>query len=94
MEDDIDIGYEDLARSQLESTRPSEKVESTTPRTDAAVITTDRYISPGEGEFVSAEIARELERELTAMQRELESLRAFKRSVDEALNSGDGSYRP
>jgi len=25
---------------------------------------------------------------------ELESLRAFKRSVDEALNSGDGSYRP
>lgn len=25
---------------------------------------------------------------------ELEGLRAFKRSVDEALNSGDGSYRP
>jgi len=25
---------------------------------------------------------------------ELESLRAFKRSVDEALNSGDGTYRP
>jgi NTP pyrophosphatase (non-canonical NTP hydrolase) len=26
--------------------------------------------------------------------KELESLRAFKRSVDEALNSGDGTYRP
>lgn len=26
--------------------------------------------------------------------KEVESLRAFKRSVDEALNSGDGSYRP
>jgi hypothetical protein len=25
---------------------------------------------------------------------ELESLRAFKRGVDEALNSGDGVYRP
>lgn len=25
---------------------------------------------------------------------EIESLRAFKRGVDEALNSGDGSYRP
>ena len=25
---------------------------------------------------------------------EIESLLAFKRSVDEALNSGDGSYRP
>jgi hypothetical protein len=25
---------------------------------------------------------------------ELKSLRAFKRSVDEALNMGDGSYRP
>lgn len=25
---------------------------------------------------------------------ELESLREFKRSVDAALNSGDGSYRP
>jgi hypothetical protein len=26
--------------------------------------------------------------------REVESLRAFKRGVDEACNSGDGSYRP
>jgi hypothetical protein len=25
---------------------------------------------------------------------EIEGLRAFKRGVDEALNSGDGSYRP
>jgi hypothetical protein len=25
---------------------------------------------------------------------EIDSLRAFKRSVDEALNTGDGSYRP
>jgi len=28
------------------------------------------------------------------LRRELEGLRAFKRSVDEALNSGDGTYRP
>jgi hypothetical protein len=28
------------------------------------------------------------------MAQELASLRAFKRGVDEALNSGDGSYRP
>jgi hypothetical protein len=26
--------------------------------------------------------------------KEIEGLRAFKRSVDQALNSGDGSYRP
>ena len=29
-----------------------------------------------------------------ALRQEVEGLRAFKRSVDEALNSGDGSYRP
>lgn len=28
------------------------------------------------------------------LEREVEALRAFKRGVDEALNSGDGSYRP
>ena len=32
--------------------------------------------------------------ELIALRAEVESLRVFKRSVDEALNSGDGSYRP
>ncbi len=26
--------------------------------------------------------------------REIEALEAFKRSVDEALNTGDGAYRP
>jgi len=31
---------------------------------------------------------------LAEKEREAESLRAFKRGVDEALNSGDGSYRP
>jgi len=31
---------------------------------------------------------------LAEKERELESLRAFKRGVDEALNSGDGVYRP
>jgi hypothetical protein len=31
---------------------------------------------------------------LADKERELKSLRAFKRSVDEALNSGDGVYRP
>lgn len=29
-----------------------------------------------------------------AAEAELKSLRAFKRSVDEALNSGDGTYKP
>lgn len=28
------------------------------------------------------------------LQRELDGLRSFKSSVDEALNSGDGTYRP
>ena len=32
--------------------------------------------------------------ELISLRDEVESLRAFKRGVDEALNSGDGSYRP
>jgi hypothetical protein len=31
---------------------------------------------------------------LDALVIELEGLQGFKRSVDEALNSGDGSYRP
>jgi hypothetical protein len=35
-----------------------------------------------------------LESELAQVQEELEGLRAFKRSVEEALNSGDGAYRP
>lgn len=32
--------------------------------------------------------------EVERLEAELESLRAFKRNVDEALNSGDGVYRP
>lgn len=28
------------------------------------------------------------------MEKELQSLRVFKANVDEALNTGDGSYRP
>jgi len=32
--------------------------------------------------------------EISKLKKELESLRAFKHSVDEALNSGDGTYRP
>jgi len=32
--------------------------------------------------------------EISKLKKELESLRAFKHSVDEALNSGDGAYRP
>jgi len=31
---------------------------------------------------------------ITVLTREVEGLRAFKQSVDQALNSGDGSYRP
>lgn len=34
------------------------------------------------------------ESELLALEREVIQLLAFKRSVDEALNSGDGTYRP
>ena len=36
----------------------------------------------------------QLEQRLQAVTAELEGLCAFKRSVDEALNSGDGVYRP
>jgi hypothetical protein len=35
-----------------------------------------------------------LESELAQAKAELDSLRTWKRSVDEALNSGDGTYRP
>ncbi len=42
----------------------------------------------------SAKQAEALWRENAELRREVESLRAFKRGVDEALNSGDGSYRP
>jgi hypothetical protein len=56
---------------------------SDTPRTDEEE---DRCRECGM-RFVSADFARQLEREV-------EGLRAFKRSVDEALNTGDGSYRP
>jgi len=31
---------------------------------------------------------------ITVLTREVEGLRSFKASVDQALNSGDGSYRP
>jgi len=32
--------------------------------------------------------------DIEALRAELDSLRAWKRSIDEALNSGDGAYRP
>lgn len=34
------------------------------------------------------------QRRMRELYTEVQSLRAFKRSVDESLNSGDGSYRP
>jgi len=35
-----------------------------------------------------------LRADLEALQAEIEALQKFKASVDEALNSGDGAYRP
>lgn len=43
---------------------------------------------------VVRENARRAWDSLVALRNERDSLRAFKRGVDEALNSGDGSYRP
>ena len=48
---------------------------------------------PGIVEKWAAQVAA-LESELAEAQTELEGFRAFKRGVDEALNSGDGAYRP
>jgi hypothetical protein len=36
----------------------------------------------------------EVEQEVVYLREEVRGLRAFKRSVDEALNSGEGYYRP
>ena len=38
--------------------------------------------------------AHSLQSELAQAKAEVETLRTWKRSVDEALNSGDGTYRP
>ena len=46
-----------------------------------------------EADILRASIGR-LESTLDQARAELDSLRAWKRSVDEALNSGDGAYRP
>jgi len=35
-----------------------------------------------------------LKAEVATLKQTVESLQRFKQSVDEALNSGDGSYRP
>ena len=48
---------------------------SDTPITDENVIDVDHYISPGAGQYVSAGVARKLERELAAKQREVDSWR-------------------
>ena len=45
------------------------------------------------GEMWAMDVAA-LESELAQAKAELDSLRTWKRSVDEALNSGDGTYRP
>lgn len=41
-----------------------------------------------------ADMEKDLLQQLAAARKELEGLRSFKESVDEALNFGDGSYRP
>lgn len=46
------------------------------------------------GEFVINDSVSALCRLVVALAEEVRSLRVFKRSVDEALNMGDGSYRP
>lgn len=51
------------------------------------------YIQDTEDEQVN-EVMRELAELCREAADRLEGLERFKRSVDEALNSGDGSYRP
>ena len=67
---------------------------SDTPRTDADIYHLYGMPYHVPHQLVKADFARQLERELAEAKREIESLRAFKRGVDEALNSGDGIYRP
>jgi hypothetical protein len=76
---------------------------SDTPKTDAEEV--DLHVAVREvtnpngtrrmvTRYVDADFARQLELKLAKVEREVVSLRAFKNSVDEALNSGDGTYRP
>ena len=52
-------------------------------------------VAAGSGLPTASEAFEELQREiLVQAQRQLRGLEAFKRSVEEALNQGDGSYRP
>ncbi|HNY80924.1 MAG TPA: hypothetical protein PLX34_20660 [Sedimentisphaerales bacterium] len=71
--------YRIVVRAGLAAVKASRKV--------AAVVVADRLADvhlDAEGMHAHA----------VAMEEELEALRAFKRSVDVALNSGDGAYRP
>lgn len=45
-------------------------------------------------EQIQSELMNQATEKIMEMRSELESLRAFARSVNEALNSGDGTYRP
>jgi hypothetical protein len=54
----------------------------------SALVELDKQVGKLTEELMLAESA------LAEKERETKSLRAFKRGVDEALNSGDGSYRP
>lgn len=69
---------------------------SVSNRTDETLAAASRYIRGEQGdELKRMELAYEIAAQrIVELTREVEGLRGFKRSVDEALNSGDGSYRP
>ena len=70
-------------------------MSSDTPRTDAADLIVPSDLTPDEqwrrnGQYVSADFARTLERELTAAQQEIERLTATVAAKDEAIKRLNG----
>lgn len=69
-----------------------------TPRTDETAKLDWGGLVDQAPEFVRADFARTLERELNEARAKIASLQAkldgWDRTMSEALNSGDGSYRP
>jgi hypothetical protein len=68
----------------------SDKHVLPTPRTDALI----KYHHNSSLLNHMISLARQLERELAEAREIIDGLRRFKAGVDQALNSGDGSYRP
>lgn len=66
---------------------------SDTPRTDEVVGIANMLNIATKGQTTQADY-NALAEHARQLERELNGLREFKRGVDEALNSGDGVYRP